>query len=511
MNRTVAIVCPETHLGGLTTSGLGWTDSKNGNAIGGIARDFYRRIYLYYDSASSWTKESREAYIRMEVTAQPGPAIDTRRRVQWVFEPHVAERVINTWIKQARIPVYRNEWLIRDGRGVVKNGSTIASINTHSGKSFTASMFIDAGYEGDLMAAAGIPYDVGRDSRSSYNEPLAGVLLENTTSYIGISPYVEKNSSSSGLISGIEQTIESPLPINFNGAADSLRLQSFNFRLCLTQDNGNKVPFSAPTGYNAAEFELLVRYYEAGHTSTFANAAMPNKKTDSNSAGLVGFDWVGGNFNYTTGITFSEASYEERAEMVHRHMQYQQGLLWTMSNNSRIPVLVRNWVNKWGLSKDEFEGNGNWPYQLYVREARRMKGMYTLSQQDIQHPVGFPSDTVIGLGSYSIDSHVVRRLVVDDQIYNEGGFYVTNPNPYPIPYGSIIPHRVKATNLLNPITVSASHVAFGSVRMEPTYMILGQSAATAAVLAIEEGMAVQDVDRSALTARLIQDKQVLCM
>jgi hypothetical protein len=509
MNKTVAIVTPESTIGGLTSSGLGWTDSKNGNAIGGIAREFYQRIYTHYLLASAWVAETRQGYLNRRVSAQPGAAIDTSKKVQWTFEPKVAESTFEDWMKTAKIPIYRNESIVRSVGGVKKNGTIIQSFTTQSGKIFAGSMFIDAGYEGDLMAAANVSFWVGRDSRTAYNESLAGVMVVNNTVYAGIDPFVRKGNSSSGLLPGIEQVLPNPLPASFNGLSDGLRMQTFNYRLCLTKAVSNQVAFPKPSNYNEADFELLIRYHEAGNTGLFTIDPMPNNKTDSNSSGYVSFDFVGGNFNYTTSTTYSEANYVDRATIIQKHKYYQQGTLWTLANHPRIPVSTRNATAQWGLAKDEFTKNSNWPYQLYVREARRMKGNYTLTQQNVQAPTNFTHDTIAGMGSYSIDSHVVRRIVSNKTIYDEGRFYVFDSTPYPIPYGSLIPLRTEATNFINPVTVSASHVAFGSVRMEPTYMILGQTAATAAIMAIQQKVAVQDIDRSLLTARLKADKQVL--
>lgn len=509
MNKTVAIVSPDAHLGGLTSSGLGWTDAKTDKAIGGITREFYSSVYSYYNDPSKWTQESRQAYLDRKVYAQPGPAVDPAKAIQWTFEPKAAEWIIEDWLIRGKVPVYRSEQIVRTGGGVIKKGSTISSIVTRSGKTFSGSVFIDTSYEGDLMAAAGIPHIVGRDGSSVYDESLNGKKIDNNTIYAGVDPYVVKGNSKSGLLKGIDESMDM-LPAGFNGSADHSRLQSFNFRLTLTNVASNQVPFSKPSGYDPKDFELLLRFYEAGNRGTFTTQAMPNCKTDSNSNGHVSFDYYGGSYNTTAGTTYSESSYEDRAAIIQQHKYYQQGLLWTLVSNSRVPQAIRDSVKQWGLSKDEYPANGNWPYQIYVREARRMSGEYTITQKDVQQPTGYLNEAIIGMASYSIDSHTVRRVVVNGRIYDEGGFYV-NAQPWQIPYGSIIPKKSDVTNLLNPITVSASHVAFGSLRMEPTYMILGQSAAAAASMAIDSGVAVQDIDRSALATKLKSYKQVLSL
>ncbi|PRP87879.1 hypothetical protein PROFUN_02616 [Planoprotostelium fungivorum] len=508
MGKTVAIVGPETHIGGLTTSGLGWTDCKNSKAIGGIARQFYQKIYYYYLNNSTWTSENRSHYIARRIGAQPGPAIDEKNGVQWTFEPKVAEKVFETWMKAGKIPIYRGEYLNRKKGATIVQNNTIQSFTTLSGKTFQASVFIDAGYEGDLMAAAGISYRVGRDSADDYQEPLAGKRVTIDDGYKGVDPYVIKGNVTSGLLFGIETVVNLTSPNHFTGSADPVRLQSFNFRLSLTQFKNNSIPFTRPSGYDATRYELLLRYLEAGLKSDFTTQLMPNGKTDSNSQGRISFDLLGGNYDWKKGTSYSEASYDKRKEMYDHHRDWQSGLLYTLSNDERVPASLRKRISSWGYARDEFIDNDHWPYQLYVREARRMNGEFNLIQHDAQHPHHYSNDTTIGLASYSLDSHVVRRVVVDGHIYDEGGFYFNNPT-FPIPYGCMLPVSSEITNFLNPVTLSASHVAFGSVRMEPTYMILGQAAGTAAVHAIEEGKGVQSIDRQKLYDRLKKDGQSL--
>ncbi len=292
------------------------------------------------------------------------------------------------------------------------------------------------------------------------------------------------------------------------GEADPRRLQCFNYRLCLTQFGENRVAFARPAGYDEREFELLFRILEKGDDSSFTTQAMPNRKTDSNSQGKVSSDYVGGSFSVKEGWNYSEASYERRKTVLQDHRRYHQGLLWSLQNHPRVPEKHRKELGEWGLSKDEFTDNGNWPYQVYVREARRMEGLAMVTQHHVQLKPGFDKD-FIGCGSYSLDSHVVRRIVLDGQIRNEGGFYIWWDRPYPLPYGCLVPRKDSVNNLFAPTTLSATHAAFGSIRMEPTYMILGQAAATAAALAIEGKVAAQDVPYAALSKRLIADGQIL--
>lgn len=516
MGATVAIVCPEKHLGGLTTSGLGWTDSKDGRAIGGLAREFYERVWKHYADDARWTRQTRDSYLAQKVNAQPGPAIDEARKVMWTFEPHAAERVVEAWLAEEKVPVFRGEWLDRGPKGVEKQGARIAAIRTLSGKRFRGRMFLDAGYEGDLMAAAGVPYRVGRDSAREYDEPLNGVRFpikgvdryHGEGAYAGIDPFVTPGDPKSGLIRGVEEVWETgkPQPL---GDADPLRLQSFNFRLCLTRERANRVPFAKPEGYDEREYELLFRLLAVGKESGFTTQAMPNRKTDSNSQGSMSGDFVGGNFSAREKWTFSESSYDHRRRVIEAHRRYQLGLLWTLQNHARVPDTQKAKIAPWGLAADEFADNDNWPYQLYIREARRMNGVAVVTQHHVQLKPGFAVKDPIGLGSYSLDSHSVRRVVVNGEIRSEGGFYIWWDTPYPLPYGCILPPKTAATNLLVPVTVSATHAAFGSIRMEPTYMILGQSAATAAVLALRGNVAVQDLSYADLATRLAADRQVL--
>jgi hypothetical protein len=510
MGKSVAIVCPETHLGGMTTSGLGWTDTKQVAAIGGLAREFYHRIWLYYQNPEVWTRQKRSSYLGLE--SQSGPAMDDKSQVMWTFEPHVAEEVMEKWLAEEKIAVHRGQSLNRKN-GVVKQGARIVEIAATSGRRFRGKVFIDAGYEGDLMAAAGVRYRIGRDSAEEHDEPLNGIRFMvkgvdryyNEDEYRGVDPYITPGVPKSGFISGIEGVFDGKEKL---GQADH-RLQSFNYRLCMTNDPGRRVYISKPQNYDERLYEILFRLYAAGQTSSFSTQPMPNNKTDSNAKGAMSFDFIGGDSSLAGHWNYSEADDKTRRKIVAAHRNYQQGLLWTLQNHPRIPASTRNEMGKWGLDAEEFESNGHWPYQLYVREARRMIGQTMVTQHHVQRKPGYDVADSIGLGSYSLDSHIVRRVVVDGKIQNEGGFYVWWTTPYPIPYGAVTPKRAEAINLLVPVTLSATHAAFGSFRMEPTYMILGQAAATAAALAIDRKSAVQDVDYTALSQRLAADGQVL--
>lgn len=514
MGRKAVLVSPDKHLGGLTSSGLGWTDSKDGRAIGGLAREFYRRIWQHYNRPAAWTRTNRAEYARRTL-AQPGRAVDDVNKVMWTFEPHVAEAVFERWLASSRVDVHRDEWLDRES-GVEVQDQRIQRIHTQSGRAYAARVFIDATYEGDLMAAARVTYRVGRDAVAEYDEPLNGIRFKDTGDRLSkndirgrIDPYVKPGDPSSGFLPGIE----GEMPRHERGGDGDTRLQSFNYRLCLTTLTDNRLPIGRPADYNEADYELLFRLYEAASPtaspSGFTTQEMPNGKTDSNNAGSMSFDYVGGNYSIEGGWNYSEAGYDQRRRIAQAHRDYQMGLLWTIMNHPRVPADERGRWSRYGLAADEFRDNGNWPYQLYVREARRMRGLTTMTQHHVQRKSGYFVTDSIGMGSYSLDSHHVRRVVIEGQVRSEGGFYERLEGPFPISYGSIVPRREEIQNLLVPVTLSATHAAFGSIRMEPTYMILGQSAATAAVFAIQSRTAVQDLSYGVLRRRLLADGQVL--
>ncbi|XWW97879.1 hypothetical protein V2A60_005875 [Cordyceps javanica] len=505
MNRTVALVCPEKHLGGMTTSGLGWTDSKHGSAIGGIAKEFYEKIYSHYQSDTAWNRETRQQYRNRKITAQPGPAIDDKNKVQWTFEPHVAEKILEDWMKAGKIEIHRGDPLDRSKGSVTLKGDQIISFTTKSGKKWRASIFIDASYEGDLMAAAGIPFRLGSESESDFGESLAGIQIQETSSYWKLDPYVKKGDPNSGLLRGIERTI--PASHRKNGASDVGRLQPFNYRLSLTQQKDNQIPFFKPASYDERDHELLLRFIEASnHTEFFTQQLMPNLKTDSNSKNAVSTDLMGGNYNHSEQTTYLSVSDTERAAMTQKHKIYTQGFFWTLANHPRVPKSIRDSVKSFGYAKDEWVSNNNWPYEIYIREGRRMKAEYTMTQSDVQQPKKL-NDSIVGLGSYTLDVHEVERIVIDNVVYNEGLVHTPIARPFPIWYKSLVPERNGLKNFINPITLGSTHVAFASIRMEPTYMIMAQSGATAAVQALEQCVAVQNVDRKKLSDRLNQDHQ----
>lgn len=497
MGKSVVVVSPDTHLGGLSSGGLGFTDTGDKSVIGGLAREFYHRVYMHYQQPDAWQWQKKEEYGNK---GQGTPAMDGTERTMWIFEPHVAEKVFEDFIREHNIKVYRDEWLDRE-KGVVKKRGSIVSIKTLSNKTFSGKMFIDATYEGDLMAAAGVKYHVGREANSVYGEEWngaqTGILHHGHHFKTNISPYKVPGDPKSGLLPKVSDKDPGK-----RGEGDD-KIQAYCFRMCLTQHPDNKVPFPKPEGYDPAQYELLLRVFNSGWRETFNKFdPIPNRKTDTNNHGPFSTDNIGMNYDYP------DASYVRRKEIIAEHEQYQKGWFYFIANDPRVPADVQNEMKKWGLAKDEFRDNGNWPHQLYIREARRMIGTHVMTEHETLSKREVPQS--VGMGSYTLDSHNAQRYVKPDGfVQNEGDIGVDTKRPYRISYGSIIPKKAECRNLLVPVCVSSSHIAFGSIRMEPVFMILGQSAATAAALAIDGKKAVQDLDYDILKAQLLKDKQRL--
>ena len=498
MGKSVIVVSPDKHLGGLTSGGLGFTDSGNTGSIGGLSREFYHRVYQKYQHDDAWQWEKKEEYANQ---GQGTRAMVHGDQTMWIFEPHIAEAVFNEWVAEMNIPVVRDTWLDRE-KGVRKEGSRIVSITTLDGKTYAGKQFIDATYEGDLMAAVGVSYHVGREANSVYGETWngnqAGILHHRHWFKPGaVDPYKVAGDPSSGLLRYI--STDSP---GVRGEGDN-RVQAYCFRVCMSRHPENRIPFPRPEGYEPEAYALMLRVFDYGWRETFDKFdAIPNWKTDTNNHGPFSFDFIGENYDYP------EASYERRKEIIAEHVRYQQGLLYFIANDPRVPEEVRRRMSQWGLPKDEFLDNGGWPHQLYIREARRMVGEYVMTELDCLGKRTAPRP--VGMGSYALDSHNIRRYItVEGHVQNEGDIGVSVPYPYSIDFGSLLPKKEECSNLTVSVCVGTSHIAFGSVRMEPVFMILGQSAATAAVFAIDENIAVQDVDYEKLKERLLADGQRL--
>ncbi len=503
MGGTVAVIEPSSRIGGLTTGGLGQTDIGNKAAVGGISREFYQRVFKFYANPDRWKWQKREQYRDGGQTRTT-----TGEDTMWTFEPSAALLVMQDFVREYDIPVVMQNRLDRTGntgpgtiaKGVKKEGGKVVAITLESGETYRGKVFIDATYEGDLLAGAGVRYIVGREANAAYQETLSGVQVANSRNHQlqkNIDPYVKPGDRNSGLLPGID-----PAGPGTEGGADH-RVQAYCFRMCLTDHPDNRIPFAKPEGYDPLLYELMLRNFEAGEKGMpWINSDMPNRKTDTNNRTGFSTDFIGQNYDYP------EASYAQREKIVARHLQYQQGLMWTLANHPRVPENVRKEISRWGMSKDEFtEGNG-WQEQLYIREARRMIGATVMTQHYCQGRT--VADDAVGMAAYTMDSHNTQRYVDQNgHARNEGNVEVGGFPPYPISYGSITPKQDECENLLVPVCLSATHIAFGSIRMEPVFMVLGQSAATAAMQSIEAQVPVQKIDYAKLQARLLADKQVL--
>jgi FAD dependent oxidoreductase len=482
----VALLEPRDHLGGMVSGGLGWTDYGKKEVIGGYSLEYFQRAGRKYGVP-----------------------------LQWHLEPHVAESVFKELVTDARVEVFYRHRL-KERTGVAKDGARLTAITMENGAVFRARVFVDATYEGDLMAQAGVSYAWGRESSDQYGESLAGVR-DRTPKHqfqVQVKPFDQRGR----LLP--EVSPEKKLP----GGTGDRKVQAYNFRVCMTQVAANRVPFPKPAHYDPARYELLARMLtemdaikqaasRVADTSSSESMdpmyrlkqpwslvdvmkpdPIPNGKTDTNNNGAFSTDYIGGNYDYP------EGDYAARARIWQAHVDYVQGFFYFLQNDPKVPKALRDEMARWGLCKDEFTDTGHWPHQLYVREARRMLGEYVMFQKDIQTTLTKPD--VIGMGSYNSDSHNVQRIVNDDGfVENEGDMQVPVA-PYQIPYRMILPKRAQASNLLVPVCFSATHVAYSTLRMEPQYMIIGQAAGVATKMAIDKGVAVQDIDTQALTAKL---------
>lgn len=468
LGKKAILIEPGRHLGGMSSGGLGYTDIGNKYAITGLARDFYRRIGNHYGKFEQWT-----------------------------FEPKVAEQTFKHYVKEGKFQVLYQKQL----RDVKKTGTRITEIIIEDSENpstasvtIRAKMFIDCGYEGDLMAKAGVSYIVGREANADYNETINGVqLMGGHQMPNGIDPYKEKGKPESGLVWGVSDAKLEP-----NGTGDK-KVQAYNYRICLTSNPANMVTITRPANYDSTKYELALRIQEVWPERRTLNdyfiwSGMPNQKTDINNRNGFSTDMIGMNYDYP------EASYAKRKEIVRAHEEYTKGLLYFYGHDPRVPKELRNEMLKWGYPKDEYTDNGNWSPQLYVREARRMVGQYVMTQANCEGKV--VAHDAAGMAAYTMDSHNCQRLVINGQVKNEGNVEVGGFGPYPISYGALVPKASECTNLFVPVCLSATHIAYGSIRMEPVFMVLAQSSATAAVMAIDAKSDVQKADIPSLQKKL---------
>lgn len=515
MGNTVLLIEPQYRIGGLTAGGLGATDIGNKEAIGGISREFYQNIRKYYQNPSHWKWQQRSQY--MDVQGRTGEGEDA----MWTFEPSAAMEVYADMMDEENIDLVYGQRLNRNG-GVKKSGTKITSIVMESGATYEGKMFIDATYEGDLMAASGVEYTVGREPSDQYGESLNGVQLypdglpddvdpvkvdyfsripRNRHQFPdGVDPYKMAGNPQSGMCWGI-----SPGTLRPVGTEDQ-HVQAYNIRLTLTDHPKNKIPITRPVDYDPARYELLARLFDAQPdlrdiNDYFIWTLMPNRKTDVNNRGAFSTDWIG------MVDRWPQATYRQREKMYEELVSYTKGLLYFYVSDPRVPDKLSEFVSSWGYPKDEYIKNNHFTPQVYIREGRRMISEYVMTQDNV---VGNKTaQDAIGLAAYGMDSHHCQRIIVDEMVKNEGDVQVHGSPPYPISYRSITPKKDECTNLLVPVALSASHIAFGSIRMEPVFMILGQSAAMAASLSIGQKINVQDLEYKKLKKVLLQNKQRL--
>ena len=462
MGKSVLVVSPDMRIGGLTTGGLGYTDIGNKQVVFGVAKQFYRKLGEHYGRLESW-----------------------------IFEPSVALKVMEPYLDHPNITVLKGYRLL----DVKIKGTTIKSITAVGPKGkkikVSAPYFIDATYEGDLMAKSGVSYFVGREASSVYNEKWNGVqYMEEAHQFPdGVDPYKEKGNPQSGLLWGI-----SDAKLLDNGVGDGLS-QAYNYRICLTDSLENMIPITKPENYDPTRYELLVRLMEAQPdkvklSNYFIWSKMPGRKTDVNNRGGFSTDAIGMNHNYP------EATYMERQRIIQEHKDYTLGLLYFVGHDERVPQSIREEMLKWGLPKDEYVDTDHWTPQLYIRECRRMIGEYVATQKDCEHKTTV--DDWVGMAAYSMDSHNCQRIVIEkdgvQMVKNEGNVERGVRAPFPISYRSITPKREECTNLLVPCALSASHIAYGSIRMEPVFMVLGQACGIAASLADGKVQEVNSAD-----------------
>jgi FAD dependent oxidoreductase len=501
MGKRAVLAEPGNHLGGMTSGGLGATDIGNKTAIGGIGREFYHRVAQHYAKDDAWRLETSADYFAKRGGRSTPTDMNAPDATMWTFEPHVAEDILFQMVNEARVGVYLQQRLA----SVRKEGGHIAELVMENGKVYRARMFIDATYEGDLMAKAGVSYTVGREANSRYGETIDGVRAKTPKHQftVPVDPYRKPGDPSSGLLPFIQ-----PGDGGQPGEGDR-SVQAYNFRLCYTRNPANRLPHPKPPKYDPARYELLARYLEALVASgkkpqlkEFWNPIwMPNAKTDINNNGGFSTDFIGANYAYP------DADYATRAKIWQEHKDYTLGFVYFLATSPRVPENMRAEMQTWGPAKDEFLDTDNWPHQLYVREARRMVSDYVMTEHNCRGQT--KAEDPVGLAAYTMDSHNCQRLVKDGHAANEGDVQVGGFPPYPISYRSIVPKASECENLFVPVCLSATHIAYGSIRMEPVFMILGESAATAAALAIDAGCTPQSLQYQPLRERLLADKQIL--
>lgn len=486
MGQSVVIVEPSRHVGGMSVEGLGGSDInnhkefKNDAAVGGLALEFYQQIAAHYGIRD------------FEAQRQ-----DSRT---WRFEPHVAQQVFDSLVAVHNIKVYYGERLKEDRNGVGKEDARIREIRTQSGKTIRAKVFIDATYEGDLLHQAGVTTFIGREGNAAYGETKNGIRHDNTYRQfaVKVDPYQIPGDPSSGLIATVQDE-----PLGEEGAPDH-RIQAYCFRMCLTRDQDNQIPFSKPQNYDRSHYEIYLRYLDAGGKLYTPYAGLPNGKTDLGAWHDLSHNLYGMNHDYPGG------DYATRARVLQQHRDFTQGLFYFLANDTAVDEQLRREWSQWGLAADEFQDNGGWPRMFYVREARRMVSDYVITEHHTRRKGQEPVPDPVAIAFWPPDTHHVRRIVRDGYVYNEGFVFGGESwAPFGISYRSLLPKAEEATNLLTPTCLSSTHVAYGAIRLEWTFMALGQAAGTAAALAVKQKKLVQEIDYQILSSRLLSDGQVL--
>lgn len=515
LGKRVVLVESTHRLGGMSSGGLGMTDNGNTETIGGLSRDFYHRVYRYYTNPAAWRFRKREEYLAWlpKIWGVDGPRME-EIKAAFLFEPRAAKEVFDDMVREAGVQVVLGERLDLKS-GVLKDGQRITKIVMESGKTFEAKVFIDASYEGDLMAKAGVSYIVGREPNSKYGETLNGTFPFTPAPFPKISPYVVAGDPKSGLLPRVE-----PKPPAPKGSGDH-RVQAYNFRICLADIPDNRVSIEKPASYNPLDYELLAR-----HIANMKNVKpgprkhaaiglrgnggdlginfelVPNRKTDSNCGSEFGTDMYGASYDWP------EGDYATRDRLFNLHKDYTLGLLWFLGHDERLPIEVRTEMQRWGLAKDEFADTGHFPHQIYVREARRMISDYVITEHDAKS--GRHAEDSVALASYPLDSHGVTLYVNEEGVlHRERGFFVGGFSAFPISYRSLRPKSGECENLLVVSCLSASHAAYGSVRMEPVFMMVGHAAGAAASIAVNQNTTVQAVPYAALRSQLLKEGQIL--
>jgi hypothetical protein len=495
--KTVALVAQGTHVGGMCTNGLGWVDLKDSTIIGGITKEYFHNLWQYYEQDANWTREPKK-----HIAGQLGK-YNPHSQTCWSFEPHVAEKILHDMLKKEQhvflllnfpviLQVQKQDEKVQHVLFSSSDGATTAFVNSD--------FFMDCSYEGDLMASIGISSTTGREANGKYHEQHNGCVFPNHEKHtinVPISPYDNNGQLLPQISSG-----------QFTEGEEDASIQSFCFRLCMTDDKDNMVPVQKPGTYNEKDFELLLRAVEAGtpKDNLLNMRELPNHKWDVNNGGAISLDYIAG--NSTSWIT---ATSQERQKLYSKYVDYTIGFIWTLQNHSRVPKEYRDYFNKFGWCRDEFTDNKNIPYEVYVREGRRMISDTIITEQMIVSSVKNDTDVSLCLGFYNIDSHICRYVVNKDtgNVGTEGGTFVFVPEPFSIPYGAVVPKRSEATNVLVPVCLSASHIAFCAIRMECIWMAIAQSCALAVVLASESKCNVQDVPRDKLKDMINKAGQVL--